>query len=205
MYLVSYNRSLLTNHNKWIWLHDLLGFLWFPMAYLCLQIIRNRFAYMVSYCFQLPFARGGELFFPSKNAKIRGGGRRLFRPPNLEKLENRIATREKDYWSVFAPLRPCSFWCVSRGKVPGFLHLKMFWKSWKKIWLRESYRFPMAYLCSQIGGFRFPARFTWFLMVSYGLAVVRNHRKSIWLHVFSGFLWFPMAFRYLQSIQIHLR
>ena len=53
MYLVSYNRSLLTNHNKWIWLHDLPGFLWFPMAYLCLQIMRNRFAYMVSYCFQL--------------------------------------------------------------------------------------------------------------------------------------------------------
>ena len=47
IYLGSYKRSLLTNHNKWIWLHDLPGFLWFPMAHLCLQMMRNCFAYNV--------------------------------------------------------------------------------------------------------------------------------------------------------------
>ena len=43
------------------------------MAYLCLQIIRNRFAYMVSYCFQLPFARGGSCSSPAKMQKSEGG------------------------------------------------------------------------------------------------------------------------------------
>ena len=43
-YIVSSCLSVITDHEKLIWLHDIHGFFWFPMAYRCVRFMKIRLA-----------------------------------------------------------------------------------------------------------------------------------------------------------------
>ena len=80
-------------------------------------------------------------------------------------------------------------------KLPGF-----FW---------SPMAYHTAYRCLHTTRIDLAARFTWFLIISYGLSVFAQHerefanpRSSICLRNLLGFLWFPMVYRCLHLMEI---
>ena len=104
--------------------------------------------------------------------------------------------------------RRVSFGCMIYLVSFGFLWVNGVCKSWKRVCKSQ-----VVYL---------PAHLTWFLVVSYGppvlpphailstllihlfaggQAMLTNHEKSLCLRILPGFLWFPMAYRFLHCMR----